>query len=544
MSDRDRATADGSGAQSAGRITLAHEAPFRLGALTLEPALRRVSRADGRDEVVEPRVMQVLVTLARAEGRIISRDDLLAACWHGVVVGEDAINRAIGKLRRLVDGIGDGEFKLETITKVGYRLVPTSGATPALAPPPSPPAAMDAPAAAAPLPAKPSIAVLPFTNLSGDPQQDYFADGMVEEIITALSRIRSIFVIASGSSLSFRGDQVDPFDAARRLGVRYVLEGSVRRAANRVRIAVKLIDAVDRGQIWADRFEEEMQDVFDLQDRVAIAVAGVIEPRVQHAEMRRAAGPQLDRLTAYDLYLRALALYRTSQPAATLEALGLLERAISDVPDYGLALGLAAVCHRDIALNGWSSDSDGHRASAITCAERALRTGGDDAEVLSFAGAALGPLESDIAAVISIFDRAISLNPGSSTAWLSSGMMRLRAGEPALAAEHFETSMRLDPLSPLRGRQLFGLGSARFEQERFADAAALLTESVRLLPMAQTSALLAAAHGWLGQEAEGKAALQSCTALGGGDGRELAATAPNARQRRLLEEGLARLAAA
>jgi TolB-like protein/Tfp pilus assembly protein PilF len=537
MVERGRNVDDASAGAGApdGRIILTYEAPLRLGGLLLEPALRRIARPDGREDVIEPRVMQVLVALTRAEGRILSRDDLLASCWHGMIVGEDSLNRVISRLRRLIDGIGESEFKLETIARVGYRLIPANAGrgTPASDPRDPIPAAGGANAA------KPSIAVLPFANLSGDADQDYFADGMVEEIVTALSRIRSIFVVASGSSLSLRAERIDAAEAARRLDVRYLLEGSVRRSGNRVRIAVKLIDTIDRGQIWADRFEDAFDDVFALQDRVALAVAGVIEPQVQQVEMRRAAGASTGSVNSYDLYLRALWLYRNGGEVGLQTALTLLETAIRMDPHYGLALGLAAVCHRDIAQDPRTTDPAHHRQMAVSLADQALRAASDDAEALAFAGAAIGPFEADIQTVIAIFDRALTLNPSSSTAWLSSGMMRLRAGEPDVAAEHLTNSMRLDPLSPLRGRQLFGLGSARFEQGRMADAASLLTESTKLLPMPAAFPLLIAALGHLGQIEEARAALVRFAALDAGEIMPLVSAALNARQRALCRTGLA-----
>jgi adenylate cyclase len=392
--------------------------------------------------------------------------------------------------------------------------------------------------------AKPSIAVLPFANLSDEAGQDYFADGMVEEIITALARVRAIFVIAAASSLSFKGRTVTPQEAAASLGVRYVLEGSVRKAGGRVRIAVKLIDAVDRVQIWAERFDEDFGDIFALQDKIALAVAGVIEPRVQHAEIQRATARRTDSMGSYELYLRALALYRSPEPGAVFEAITLLENAMSLDPDHGLALALAAVCHRDIALSGEAADAEAeHRRMAIALADQALRAGGDDAEVLAFVGAVLDTLQGDASGALGLFDRAIALNPGSATAWLGSGMMRLRGGDTEAAADHFETSMRLDPLSPLRGRQLLGLGSARFQQERFAEAAALLSEAARLLPSPMAFALLIACHGHLGREREAKGALARFEALGAGPLGELARRGHNPRQTALCEAGLAKVQA-
>ncbi|MDB5424445.1 MAG: hypothetical protein JWQ29_1861 [Phenylobacterium sp.] len=246
----------GPGASARGWIRLAHEAPVRLGALRVEPALRRVVRDDGREEIVEPRIMQVLVALIRAGGQILSRDDLLMSCWRGVVVGEDAITRVIGRLRRLADGIGGSEFKLETITRIGYRLVPA--AAPAAVGPPQ-----DRPARGL------SICVLPFANMSDDPQQDYFSDGVTEDIITDLSKLPPLFVVARTTAFSFRGSGLEVLQIARRLGVSHVLEGSIRKADGRVRITAQLVDAATGGHLWAERYDRELTDIFALQDEVS-----------------------------------------------------------------------------------------------------------------------------------------------------------------------------------------------------------------------------------------------------------------------------------
>jgi TolB-like protein len=529
-------------ARAGSRLSLAHAPPLGLGALHIEPSLRRVSRPDGAEQIIEPRVMQVLITLASAGGGIRSRDDLLAACWQGVVVGEDAVNRVISRVRRLLSGLGQGEFELETVPRVGYRLVRADGtgflaASPAAAlagPPPAAPAAPAAPHAG------PWVAVLPFANLSGDARDDYFADGMVEEIVTALSRLRSLQVTAPGPGMAARGESAA--EAAARLGVRYALEGSVRRAAGRVRIAVRLIDLTDRGQIWAERFEDDLSDVFALQDRVALAVAAVIEPRVQHSERRRAAARPTADIGAYDLYLRALALYRAGSRESLTEALDLLDRALALDSAYGLACALAAMARRDLVLNLWSADPAADRRLALDLAGRALRAAGDDAEVLAFAAATLGALEADGAGAAALFERALTLNPGSAAAWMSSGMMRLRLGQSDLAAAHLETSLRLDPLSPLRGWQLLGLGAARFEQERWTEAAAALAEAARLLPTGPALVLLAACHARMDQPAEAREILARFAAQDAGGIDEQIGRLWNDAQRALCRAALAGLA--
>lgn len=374
-----------------------------------------------------------------------------------------------------------------------------------------PPASVPPPKAAT---GKPSLAVLPFANLSGDPEQDYFADGMMEEIVTALSRVRSIFVIASGSTRGFKGKTVSPQEVGRQLGVSYVLEGSVRKAGRQVRIAVKLMDAGDGAQIWAERYEGALEDVFALQDRVALNVVGVIEPTVQNAEIRRAlARPARDPDT-YDLYLRAAALMLTYEKEEVIEALRVLERALAIDPKYAAAMGLAAYAHAQIVVSGWAEDTAPHRAAALDLARRAVQLAGDDADVLAMAGGTYLPLNENFEGAIALADRAITLNPGSSMAWLMSGYMRAAAGDTERAIEHIETSMRLDPASTDRGFQLSGIAIARFDQGRFAEAAALLTEALHLQPsVSMNQALLAACYGHLGEKDLARRALADYTRL-------------------------------
>ena len=234
-----------------------------------------------------------------------------------------------------------------------------------------------------PLPDKPSIAVLPFQNMSGDPEQEYFADGMVEEIITALSRIRWLFVIARNSSFTYKGQAIDVKQVGRELGVRYVLEGSVRKAGGRVRITAQLIDAETGTHLWADRFDGSLEDVFDLQDKVAISVAGVIEPALQAAEMRRSAARPTTDLTAYDLYLRALATFFPITKERILEALGLLEQAIAIDPHYGPALCLGGDVPHAARRDGWAEEPETSRRKAIDLARQALEVAENDPGILA-----------------------------------------------------------------------------------------------------------------------------------------------------------------
>ncbi|MBR0801569.1 tetratricopeptide repeat protein [Bradyrhizobium jicamae] len=330
------------------------------------------------------------------------------------------------------------------------------------------------------LPDKPSIAVLPFQNMSGDPEQDYFADGMVEEIITALSRIKWLFVIARNSSFTYKGRTVDVKQVGRELGVRYVLEGSIRKAGNRVRITGQLIDAISGAHLWAEHFDGLLEDVFDLQDQVAISVSGVIEPTLQAAEIRRSENRPTNDLAAYDLYLRSVALTFAWERTSVIRAVDLLEQAIKRDPGYGPALALEAMCYQNLHINGWSENQEADRQLSIDFARRAVRVAGDDPIVLSTAAHALGYFEENIHPAIALIDRALELNPSSATSWYRSGTLRLWAGQPELAIQHFEASLRLNPRRG--GPGLFGIGLGHFFARRFDRAVELLLQSLQVNP--------------------------------------------------------------
>ena len=246
--------------------------------------------------------------------------------------------------------------------------------------------------------------------MSGDPEQEYFADGMVEEIITALSRIRWLFVIARNSSFTYKGQAVDVKQVGRELGVRYVLEGSVRKAGGRVRITAQLIDALSGTHLWADHFDGSLEDVFELQDKVAVSVTGVIEPTLQAAEAQHSVNRPTSDVTAYDLYLRAHALFWSSAKHVR-EVLRLLEKAIERDPHYGPALAWAAVCHHRLRLLGSIEDREGDRLKGTAFARRALKVAGDDPVIIANAAFALGFFGEDIGAMIALVDRALALNP-------------------------------------------------------------------------------------------------------------------------------------
>jgi len=334
------------------------------------------------------------------------------------------------------------------------------------------------PVVALPLPDKPSIAVLPFQNMSGDPEQEYFVDGMVEEIITALSRIRWLFVIARNSTFTYKGQSPDVKQVGRELGVRYVLEGSVRKGGNRVRITGQLIDAETGAHLWADRFDGLIEEVFELQDKVASSVAGVIEPTLQAAEMRRSAARPTTDLTAYDFYLRALATIFPVTRERIFEALGLLEQAIALDRHYGPALAWAAICHMVLIRDGWVEAPETNRRKGVDFARHALEVAGNDPGILANATLALAYFGEDIGAMLGLVDRALALNPSFARGWYVSGMLRILAGQHDLAIEHLETSLRLSPRERM-GQPLSVMGAAYFFKRQFDEAAAKLLLAIQ-----------------------------------------------------------------
>jgi adenylate cyclase len=337
-------------------------------------------------------------------------------------------------------------------------------------------------AARAPLlvPDRPSIAVLPFQNMSGDPEQEYFADGMVEEIITALSRIRWLFVIARNSSFTYKGRSVGVKQVGRELGVRYVLEGSVRKGGNRVRITAQLIEAETGAHLWADRFDGSLEDVFDLQDKVAINVAGVIEPALQAAEVRRSATRPMHDVTAYDLYLRALATYYPITKDRLLEAVELLEQAIAIDRYCGPALSLAAMCRMRLFREGWAEEPE-TAGKGVDLARQALQVAGEDPGILANAAFVLANFGEDIGAMMALVDRALTLTPSFSRGWFLSGVLRLWAGQHNLAIEHAETALRLSPRERT-GTPLSLIGEACFFKREFDEAASKLLLSIQENP--------------------------------------------------------------
>jgi adenylate cyclase len=319
------------------------------------------------------------------------------------------------------------------------------------------------------LPDKPSIAVLPFENMSGDPEQEYFADGMVEDIITGLSRSKSLFVIARTSSFTYKGKAVDIKQVGRELGVRYVLEGSVRKAGNRVRITGQLVDAETGNHIWAERYDSTLEDIFDLQDRVTMSVIGAIAPQLERAEIARAQRKPTESLRAYDYYLRALAsVYRYTREA-NIEALKLAQTANNLDPDFAAAFALGADCLSQRWAFGWSSGGAEDETEARRLTRRALELDRDDPLVLASAGEVLGLFVGEVEEGAALLARAISLDPNLAIARYWNGYVQLCLGDGDAAIEQFQIGLRLSPLDPLIFEAQNGMAAAHFLAGRYED---------------------------------------------------------------------------
>jgi TolB-like protein/class 3 adenylate cyclase/tetratricopeptide (TPR) repeat protein len=402
----------------------------------------------------------------------------------GICISETVLNHARGKIAFDVVDLGNQSLKNIANPVRVYRVLLESGGEPRVS---------RSPERALALPDKPSIAVLPFQNMSGDPEQEYFTDGMVEEIITGLSHMRWLFVIARNSSFAYKGKSPDIRQVGRELGVRYVLEGSVRKAANRLRITGQLIDASTGAHLWADRFEGGIDDVFELQDHVTSRVVGAIAPKVEQAEMERAKHKPTGSLHAYDYYLRGMASVHRWSKEGVGEALQLFYKAIELDPDFASAHGLAAWCYFWRRVNGWMTDRVQEVPEAIRLAGRAAELGEDDAVALSFSGLTIGWVGGDVEAAAELTDRALVLNPNLAAAWSSSGFLKTLLGEPEVGITHLERAMRISPLDPLMFFMENIAALAHFLAGRHEEARLLAERACRKQPYFVGSIRVAAA---------------------------------------------------
>ena len=349
------------------------------------------------------------------------------------------------------------------------------------------------------LPDKPSIAVLPFQNLSADPEQEYFADGVVEDITMALSRFHWLFVIARNSSFTYKGRAIDVKQVGRELGVRYVLEGSVRKAGNRMRIAGQLIDAQTGVHLWADRFEGALEDMFDLQDHVTSSVVGAIAPKLEQEEIRRARRKPTENLDAYDYYLRGLSKARYSKNANS-EALQHFYKAIELDPRLACAYGMAAYCYARRKALGWTSERGHENAEAVRIARKAVHLGGDDPVALYMGGYALAFIAREFDDAAAFMDRALAVNPNLARAWMFSAWLRVWRGEPDLALEHAARAVRLSPLDTSMYAMQGAMAYSHFLANRYHMASSCAEASMRDNPtFLLTMCISAASNALAGQ---------------------------------------------
>jgi TolB-like protein len=429
-------------------------AAVRFGEFRLDPARAELTRS-GQPIALRPKTFSLLALFVASPGRVLGKDELIAALWPDTVVVEGSLAQCVTELRAALGEEGVGLIR--TVARHGYRFDAKvlTDASPELAPPQY----------------KPSIAVLPFQNLSGDPEQEYFADGVVEEIITALSRFQSLFVIARNSSFTYKGRAVDVKQIGRELGVGYVLEGSVRKHADRLRISGQLIDASSGGHIWADRYEGALEDVFDLQDRITSSVVSAVLPKMEWAEIGRAMRKPTGNLHAYDYYLRALASYRRFGRQGHMEKeLELFTRATELDPNFGMAYTMAACCYAVRKTTGCMTDPGKDVPEAARLAARAVELGAEDPFVLGACGWVFAYVVGDLDRGCTLVDRALALNANLSNCWQWGGLVKLWLGEPEEALDRFERAIRLGPLNPYLWISQLGAANAHFLEGRYDEA--------------------------------------------------------------------------
>ncbi|HKS64313.1 MAG TPA: winged helix-turn-helix domain-containing protein [Xanthobacteraceae bacterium] len=428
-----------------------HPEEITFGSFRLDVRRRSLQR-DGQPVALGARSFDILCVLVALRGNLVTRDDLSARVWPGAIVEANTVHVHVAALRKALGDGSAGQRYIATAPGRGYRFVG------------------DIAESSLPvIPEQPSIAVLPFQSFSGD-LDDYFADGMVEEIITALTRFPALFVIARNSSFAYKGRAVDIRQVGRELGVRYVLEGSARRSADRLRITAQLIEATTGAHIWADRFDGELSDVFELQDEVTARIVGAIAPKLQLAEIERVKRVPTESLRSYDCYLRGLVHFHRDERQANRDALEMFTKAIELDPDFATAHGMAAWCYNQRLRNGWLTDLAQARVEARRLALRAAELGREDAVALTTAGSCLAQVTQELDAGIALIDRARSLNPNFATAWASSAWARNYCGEAETAIDHAARAIRLSPLDPLSHYMDAAMAFAHFLAGRYDEA--------------------------------------------------------------------------
>jgi len=476
-----------------------------------------VLNADRRElsrgtEMIEmgPQVFDLLIYLVQNRARVITKDDMINVVWEGRIVSESTLTSHINAVRKALGDTGDEQRLIRTISRKGYRFIGDIREVEAAE-------LSDAnkqDSVSLVVPDRPSIAVLPFLNLSGDPSQDYFVDGVVDDIISVLCRMRWLFVIARNSSFTYKGRAVDVKQVGRELGVRYVLEGSVRKAANRVRITGQLVDAGTGESLWAERFESTLDDLFDLQDEMATSTVSALAPHLERAEIERARHKPTDSLDAYDYYLRGMWCFRQMSKVAIDEALQLFHQAIERDPDFAAAYAMAAWCYSLRKINRWTSDFDQEIIEGKRLVRRAVEAGQSDAVALAASIHALVHLTRDLDGSIALVDRALLLNPNLAAAWFVGGFVRIWRGEPDAGIERILHAIRLNPLSPEMHQMEIGIALAHLLAGRTADALSWAEKASRHMSgRAFPISVLAAIYARAGRNSEAEAAMQQLRQL-------------------------------
>jgi TolB-like protein len=455
--------------------------------------------------VLGQRAVALLRLLLERAGDPVSKDALIEAAWPGLAIEDSNLTVQIAALRRAFEAAGGGGW-IETMPRRGYRYVGPVVAT------------VSSPAEAIPqalhfaLPRKPSVAVLPFLNLSGDPEQEYFADGIVEDIIAGLSRIKWLFVVPRNSSFTYKGMLIDLKRAGRALGVRYLLQGSVRKEGNRVRISAQMIEAETGGHLWTERFDRPLDDIFALQDEITLNVVGAIEPSLRRAEVERVKRKRPDSLDAYDLILQAQPDVNSGMPAQVTKALVLLERALALDPTYALAHAFAAMCHHCLFLRAGLHEEN--RAASIRHARAAIAHGKDDALALTLSGFSIGMDGHGHAAAFAAFETALAVSPSSAITYILGSVIFGWTGNAERAIEWGERGLRLSPFDPWAFAAFHSLTLGHFQLGRYEDAVSAAHKAIQSNPAHSISyMLLAAPLAKLGRLEEAKAAAASVLEL-------------------------------
>ncbi len=479
---------------------------FLFDDFVLDPDRRELTRGSQAIDV-GPQVFDLLVYLVQNRDRVVSKDSLLEAIWGDRIVSESTLTSHINAARKAVADNGDEQRLIRTIARKGFRFVGNVAETPVELKNVSASPTL-------PLPDRPSIAVLPFRNLSGDPQQEYFADGVVEDIIAALSRIRVMFVIARDSSFTYKGRTVDIKQVGRELGVRYVLEGTVRKAGGRVRITGQLIDATTGAYIWAERFEAVLEDVFELQDQMVTSIVGAIRPQIESAEIERAKHTPTANLSAHDCYLRGVASLKEGSRSATDQALPHFRKAIELDPDYASAYGMASSCIFWRKVNGWMTDPKEEIREGIRLARIAIELGKNDAIALARGGHALAHFTGDMDGGIALLERARVLDPNLVSAWFLGGFLSALNGDYDRAIAQFSWAMRLSPLDREMYRMQAGMALANLFARRFDEASSWAEKAFRDSPSyLMVAGIMTASHALAGQLEQAQRALHKLREL-------------------------------